>query len=365
MSARPPEAPATALVGANPRGALRRASLAVRRALALLPAGAPLLVALSGGADSLALALVAIDSGTRAGRAVHTLTVDHALRAESAEEAAAVAGLATRLGAIARVERVEVGRDGGPEGAARDARRAALAERALDLGASVLLGHTLDDQAETVLLRLARGSGASSIRAMAPDFVDAEGARWIRPLLGLRRSDTEAACREAGLEWVEDPSNLPEGPWRAKDGSPLRRGAVRARAIPALADALGADPAPALARTAELAARDDDALERWAAAEWGRLLVAAPTGATGGEGPRGLLVAGLAELPLAVRTRLVRRLALDAGARPGDLSSRHVDAACALVDSWTGQGPLALPGARARRSRDALGRPVLLVEASR
>ena len=159
-------------MGANPRGPLRACSLAVRSSLTSFidEAGAPpaLVVGLSGGADSLALALTTIDVAARAGIPVITVTVDHGLREGSAEEARRVADLAASLGARAVVETVTVDGPGGPEGAARDARRAALRAVGVREGAPILLGHTMDDQAETVLLRLARGSGPSSLRAIAP-----------------------------------------------------------------------------------------------------------------------------------------------------------------------------------------------------
>ena len=257
-------------MGANPRGPLRACSLAVRASLTSFidEAGAPpaLIVGLSGGADSLALALTTIDVAARAGIPVVTVTVDHGLRAGSGEEARRVADLAASLGARAVVETVSVEGPGGPEGAARDARRAALRAVAQREGAPILLGHTMDDQAETVLLRLARGSGPSSLRAIAPVSRDDDGVTWLRPLLGLRRTDTEQACAQAGLTPLQDPTNDIDGPWRAADGSPLRRSALRHRAIPALASALGVDPVPALARTAALCAADDDALTRWAGA---------------------------------------------------------------------------------------------------
>ncbi|MBS4875044.1 MAG: tRNA lysidine(34) synthetase TilS, partial [Actinomyces sp.] len=229
-------ADASSLVGANPRGPLRACSLAVRASLTSFidEAGAPpaLVVGLSGGADSLALALTTIDVAARAGIPVVTVTVDHGLRAGSGEEARRVADLAASLGARAVVETVAVDGPGGPEGAARDARRAALRAVAQREGAPILLGHTMDDQAETVLLRLARGSGPSSLRAIAPVSRDDDGVTWLRPLLGLRRTDTEQACAQAGLAPVEDPTNDIDGPWRAADGSPLRRSALRHRAIP-------------------------------------------------------------------------------------------------------------------------------------
>ena len=336
-------------MGANPRGPLRACSLAVRAHLTSFidEAGAPpaLIVGLSGGADSLALALTTIDVAARAGIPVVTVTVDHGLRAGSGEEARRVADLAASLGARAVVETVSVEGPGGPEGSARDARRAALRAVAQREGAPILLGHTMDDQAETVLLRLARGSGPSSLRAITPVSRDDDGVTWLRPLLGLRRTDTEQACAQAGLAPLQDPTNDIDGPWRAADGSPLRRSALRHAAIPALASALGVDPVPALARTAALCAADDDALTQWASA-------LAASVAPGEEhasemGHPSLAVSALLGAPRAVRTRALREAARAAGIRA--LSSAHVDALDDLVVAWRGQGPIDLPGGIASR----------------
>ena len=336
-------------MGANPRGPLRACSLAVRASLTSFidEAGAPpaLVVGLSGGADSLALALTTIDVAARAGIPVVTVTVDHGLRAGSGAEARRVADLAASLGSRAVVETVSVEGPGGPEGSARDARRAALRVVAQREGAPILLGHTMDDQAETVLLRLARGSGPSSLRAIAPVSRDDDGVTWLRPLLGLRRTDTEQACAQAGLAPLQDPTNDIDGPWRAADGSPLRRSALRHTAIPALASALGVDPVPALARTAALCAADDDALTQWASA-------LAASVAPGEEhdsetGHPSLAVSGLLGAPRAVRTRALREAARAARIRA--LSSAHVDALDDLVVAWRGQGPINLPGGTASR----------------
>lgn len=337
-------------MGANPRGALRACSLAVRAHLTSFmdEAGAPpaVVVGLSGGADSLALALTTIDVAARAGIPVVTVTVDHGLRAESAREARDVADLSESLGARALVETVAVAGPGGPEASARDARRSALRAVAMRERAPILLGHTMDDQAETVLLRLARGSGPSSLRAIAPISRDADGVTWLRPLLGLRRTDTEAACGQAGLTPVEDPTNALDGPWRAADGSPLRRSAVRHRAIPALASALGVDPVPALARTAALCAADDDALNGWAR-ELTEAARVAVEGGGAGNAPVVVRVPHLRGAPRAVRTRALLRAAGAAGLRA--LSSSHVDDLDDLVVAWRGQGPIHLPGGLASR----------------
>ncbi len=311
-------------MGANPRGSLRACSLAVRAFLASFidEAGAPpaLVVGLSGGADSLALALTTIDVAARAGIPVITVTVDHGLREGSDEEACRVADLAASLGA-------------------RQSQKDRLS----------LVVHRV---AETVLLRLARGSGPSSLRAIAPISREADGVTWLRPLLGLRRTDTEQACAQAGLAPVHDPTNDVDGPWRAADGSPLRRSALRHEAIPALASALGVDPVPALARTAALCAEDDDALsdrarELTAAARVAAARVADDTDPGDGEAPVALAVASLRGAPRAVRTRALREGAQAAGIRA--LSSTHVDAIDDLVVAWRGQGPIHLPGGLAFR----------------
>lgn len=353
------------LVGPNPAGPLRRVSLAVRAALRpLLDEGdAVVLVGVSGGADSLALAVTAIDQCTRLGVGVHTLTVDHGLREGSAAEAAGVAELMGGLGAHADWESVEAGGPGGPEASARDARRDALLRRAGSLARSggrrvvVLVGHTMDDQAETVLLRLARGSGAGSLRAMSDLVRLPDGTVWCRPLLGIRRADTRGACRQLGLDWVEDPTNAPDGPWRAADGGALRRAAVRSGALPALERALGQDPVPALARTARLLAADDEALSGLAEDLLDRALhrvgagpVSVPADRHHPLPPTLLDVGVLSAAAAAVRGRALHLALVRAGGRAGDISAAQVGSVDALVEDWHGQGALDLPGVRVRRT---------------
>ena len=183
---------------------------------------------------------------------------------------------------------------------------------------AVLLAHTRDDQAETVLLGLARGSGGRSLAGM-----DARSGRYRRPLLALDRATVRAAVE--GLPVWDDPHN---------DDPAFARVRVRHAALPALEDALGPGVAAALARTAALLRADADALDEWAAR--------AGADVTGPDGS--LDVAALAALPLAVRSRVVRAAALAAGAPPSDLRAEHVEAVDALVTGWHGQGPLELPG---------------------
>jgi len=284
------------------------------------------LAAVSGGADSMALATALAAEAEAAGVRPGAVTVDHGLQDGSAEHAARVAEVLRGLGLDpVDVRSVTVGTEGGPEAAARAARYAALDAAAKQHGAvAVLLGHTRDDQAETVLLGLARGSGARSLAGMAPT-----SGRYRRPLLGLDRATVRQAV--VGLPTWEDPHNADPSFARAR---------VRTEALPALEPALGPGVAAALARTAALLRADADALDAWADR-------AAAEAAAGD----GFAVDALASLPAAVRTRVLRRAAIAAGAPPSDLTADHVVAVDALVTSWHGQGPLQLPGGvGARRS---------------
>jgi tRNA(Ile)-lysidine synthase len=225
---------------------------AVRTALAGLPEPhrcAPLLVACSGGGDSVALAAAAV--AVRGPGAVHAAVVDHGLQDGSADVAAAVADLLTGLGAVASVHRVEVTGGGGTEAAARRARYAALRAARPGEHSPVLLGHTLDDQAETVLLGLGRGSGARSLCGMR-----GWDPPWLRPLLGLRRSVTRAACAALGLPVWDDPHNTDPRFTRVR---------LRHEVLPLLEDVLSGGVAEALARTAAQLREDGDALDEVAA----------------------------------------------------------------------------------------------------
>jgi tRNA(Ile)-lysidine synthase len=246
-------------------------------------------VAVSGGADSLALlhALRVLSRPRRWDLAV--LTVDHGLRPGSAADAAFVADHAKSLGLPVRVltlgpADLAAHRAAGPEGAARAARYAALWPAAGDLGCRWLAtGHTLDDQAETVLLQLLRGAGPDGLAGMA-----VRSGRLLRPLLTVRRAETRAGCAAAGLDWREDPTNAGDGPLRNR---------VRHRLLPLLEE-LRPGATRALARTAALAADERD---------WLDPLVAEALAATGG------VPEALAGRPLALARRVVREAARRAG----------------------------------------------------
>lgn len=201
------------------------------------PAGTEVTAAVSGGADSLALLVLAVDAGCRV-TAVH---VDHGLRPGSAEEANVVAAAAARSGARFRAERVDV--EPGPNLEAR-----CRAARESVLPADACTGHTLDDRAETVLVNLLRGAGTTGLGALRP------GPR--HPILALRRAETRALCATRGLHRVEDPSN---------DDPRFVRNRVRHEVLPLLAAVAGRDPVPVLARQAELLADDADLIDALAA----------------------------------------------------------------------------------------------------
>ena len=319
----------------GPGVAVAEVRSAVRACLADLAAGDLVLVACSGGADSLALAAAAAFAAPRLGLRAGGVTVDHGLQPGSAERAAGVARTLGTLGLEpVRSVAVTVAPPGparpGPEAAARVARYGALDVAAKECGAAaILLGHTLDDQAETVLLGLARGSGGRSLAGMP-----ARRGRYRRPLLAVRRATTAAACAELGLSPWQDPHN---GDFR------FARARVRHQALPALEAALGPGVAEALARTAGQLRADAECLDDLAFAESGRLR-------GGGSDPAGLDVGWLRALPSAIRTRVLRDAAIMAGCPHGALTAGHVGRIDALVTAWHGQRWVDLPGGvRARR----------------
>ncbi len=361
----------------GPHPAVATVRRAVRRCLTGLDAGDVVLVACSGGPDSLALAAAVTFEAPRLGLRAGAVVVDHGLQPGSSELTAEVAAALTNLGldpVLTPAVQVAGPAAGaaypGPEAAARVARYEAFEAAAAATGAAaVMLGHTLDDQAETVLLGLARGSGARSLAGMA-----GQAGMYARPLLEVRRAVTRAACDALGLRPWDDPQNCDRAFTRVR---------VRQDLMPALADALGPGVPEALARTARLLRADADALDALAAAEAARILadpeVAGPGGqsadgtaitpgrAAGSEG-RAPAAAGpavaaepaqigpewpvsaLAPLPAAIRHRILRGAALAAGCPAATLAERHVASIDALVTDWHGQRWTDLPGGiRCRR----------------
>src|SRR5215470_2374205 len=313
----------------GPDPAVAAVRLGVRRSLAGLDRGSLALAACSGGPDSLALAAALAFEAPKLGLRAGAITIDHGLQPGSADQAERVAGILRTLDLdpVCRrqgdvLARGDAAGYPGPEAAARQARYAAIEAAAVECGAAaVLLGHTMDDQAETVLLGLARGSGARSLAGM-----QAASGRYLRPLLGLRRAQTRAACAAQGLEPWDDPQNSDESYARVR---------VRRHVLPLMEDLLGPGITEALARTADSLRADADALDAVAGEMAERLMPGRELT---------LDVAQLAALPDAIRTRLLRRAALAAGAPAGSLSWTHVQSLNELVTAWHGQRWSDLPG---------------------
>ena len=301
---------------------------AVREGVLGLPPDALVLVALSGGADSLALAAATAFEAPRAGLRAGAVVIDHGLQHGSADAAERAAAAARDLGLHpVLVRHVEVGTEGGPEAAARDARYAELEAVAAELdAAAVLIGHTLDDQAETVLLGLARGSGPGSLRGMA-----AVNGLWRRPFLGIHRAETAAACHHLGLTFWRDPQN---------DDPAFARVRVRESVLPLIELELGPGIAEALARTAEQLREDDDALDQMVEEVAEDLAEHIDAGIA-------LPAAALVANPPAIRHRLIR---LAAHAEFGvSLSRAQTLEVARLATHWRGQGEVHLPGIRVDR----------------
>ncbi|MFB7636969.1 tRNA lysidine(34) synthetase TilS [Streptomyces sp. NPDC056149] len=318
----------------GPHPAVAAIRLAVRRVLHDVlnhhcaqdrPEAPLVLVACSGGADSMALASALAFEAPKLAVRAGGVTIDHGLQEGSDLRAAEVA---LRLRALkldpVDVVGVQVGRTGGPEAAARDARYAALDAAADRHGASaVLLGHTRDDQAETVLLGLARGSGIRSLSGMAA--TTGTDGRYRRPFLDVDRQTARTACLIQALPVWDDPHNTDPAYTRSR---------LRHEGLPALEKCLGKGVVEALARTAQLSRDDADALDGWAAEAEAAVLDEAGA----------LDVAGLFALPAAVRRRVLRRAVIAAGSPAGSLFARHIEEVDRLITAWRGQGAINLPG---------------------
>ena len=293
---------------------------AVRPFLENLTAGDCALVAVSGGADSLALACALIKEAPELAITLIAVTVDHQLQSGSNEQAKKVQAQLKAIGyQEVIIEKVSVVEKSGLEADARTARYTALDSIAHAYGATqIFLGHTRDDQAETVLLGLARGSGTRSLSGMAT-----VNGKYARPFLQLTRAQTVAACQEADLQTWSDPHNLNEKFSRVR---------VRNKVMPVMEEEIGPGIAAALARSAAILRDDADALDEMAQAVISRVDLS------------DLDCAALAELPRAIRSRILRAAIYAAGAPSGSLSADHLAAVEALVTSWHGQGEVSLPG---------------------
>ncbi|WP_445186393.1 tRNA lysidine(34) synthetase TilS [Pseudonocardia sp. Cha107L01] len=307
----------------GPHPAVAAVRTAVRQALTELdlPAGTPLLVACSGGADSMALALAAAAESGRHERPVRAAVVDHGLQPGSAERAEATVALLAEHGVPAEAVAVRVTGAGGLEAAARRARYTALRAARPSHRSPVLLGHTLDDQAETVLLGLGRGSGPRSVAGMTR-----YDEPWLRPLLGVHRATTRAACAALGVPVWDDPHNLDPRFTRVR---------LRTEVLPLLEDVLSGGVAEALARTAAQLRDDSAALDEWAALAREDVTSAAAGGAE-------LETKKLAGYPASVRRRVLRGWLTEGGVP--ELTDAQLRRADELLGRWRGQGGIALAG---------------------
>lgn len=291
-----------------------------------------LVTACSGGADSLALAFAARYVASRRDLKYSAVIIDHGLQQGSADIAARVRDQLDRLGyhdvTITAVQ-VDRAAAAGLEAAAREARYRALDTEARARSATLMLGHTLDDQAETVLLGLARGSGSRSLAGMA-----SRAGHFVRPFLGIRRATTERVCAELGLNPWQDPHNADRRFTRVR---------VRETVLPTLEAELGPGVAEALVRTAELVRDDNELLDRLAT-EASRI--------EGMGGTDTLDCAALQAQPPALRRRIIRLWLLTHGL--GDLSLRHISAVESLVIDWHGQKAIQIPGATVTRTAGRL-----------
>ena len=293
---------------------------AVKEQLAKSEAGDCILVAVSGGADSLALAYAVHKEATPLALKVIAVTIDHQLQEKSSEQAARVESQLKTIGyEKVIVAKVNVSLESGLEAGARKARYEALSKIATAENATkVFLGHTRDDQAETVLLGLVRGSGTRSLSGMA-----IENGTYIRPLLACTREETENACKEMNLEFWNDPHN---------ENPEFSRVRVRRDVLPIMEEKIGPGIAAALARSASLLRDDADALDAIAGVEMSR------------HNLKDLDCSALELLPRAIRSRILRAAIYAAGAPSGSISADHIASVEALVTSWHGQGLVSLPG---------------------
>jgi tRNA(Ile)-lysidine synthase len=291
-----------------------------------------IVTACSGGADSLALAFAARYVASRRDLEYAAVIIDHGLQQGSADIAARVRDQLDRLGyhdVIITAVQVDQPAAAGLEAAAREARYRALDTEARARSATVMLGHTLDDQAETVLLGLARGSGSRSLAGMA-----SRAGHFVRPFLRIRRAATEQVCAELGLHPWQDPHNADRRFTRVR---------VRETVLPTLEAELGPGVAEALVRTAELVRDDNELLDRLAA-EASRI--------EGLGGTDTLDCAALQAQPPGLRRRIIRLWLLTHGL--GDLSLRHISAVESLVIDWHGQKAIQIPGATVTRTAGRL-----------
>jgi len=297
---------------------------AVQNLLKDFDAGDYVLVGCSGGADSLALAWTTLVVGKRLELKTGVIIVDHQLFPESNSVALNAKKQCEDLGieeVIIKKVNVEQTHEG-LEAAARIARYEAFENVLQETNAQViLLAHTQDDQAETVLMRLTRGSGAKSLSGMAQ-----VSGKYLRPFLHLRKKLVHDSLDLIGLKAWQDPANTDHQFLRVK---------VRHELMPKIVEVLGESAISSLDKTSQLLRLDNQALEELAQ----QFFESQKDVKT-----NGLEISELEKLPEAIRTRVLRICAIASGVHPGPFSFEHIEAIDALVKNWHGQGNVDLPG---------------------
>jgi tRNA(Ile)-lysidine synthase len=277
-------------------------------------------IGVSGGADSLALAAAAKLESKNFSIDLVAVIVDHGLQANSAEIAEFAKQQLIKLGfQDIFVGRASVQITDGLEASARRARYKVFQQAIETYGPNTfLLGHTKNDQAEGVLLGLARGSGTKSLSGMQ----EVSGI-FVRPLLGIDRATTEIACHESNIEYWVDPHNSNQDFTRVR---------VRENILPLLENEIGPGIIDALARSAKILREDATALDEWAESVFRQVK------------PMDIEISILDGLPVAVRSRVLRMAIYAAGAPAGSISAAHLEPIEAFVSDWRGQGHTSLPG---------------------
>jgi len=293
---------------------------AVRTWFEKLEPNSKVCIGVSGGADSLALAAASMMEANKLAIELIAVVVDHGLQANSVEIAQFAKEQLVKLGyKDIFIGKANVQITDGLEASARRARFKVFQQAIETYGANTfLLGHTKNDQAEGVLLGLARGSGTKSLSGMQ----EVSGI-FIRPLLNIDRTTTEAACFEAEIEFWNDPHN---------SNADFTRVRVRENILPLLENEIGPGIADALSRSAKILREDATALDQWAADIFNRI------------DPSSIEISVLTDLPIAIRSRLLRLAIYALGAPAGSISAAHLEPIEALVSEWRGQGHTALPG---------------------
>ncbi len=343
-----------------PHSLVSRTRKALAETFLAFPVDSRVLLAVSGGADSMALAASAHFVARERNIQLYCVSVDHGIRPEATSEVQLVKDYWNARGIVTRGVQVELPTGQGPEGDARKARYDVLAKYAYELGGEypvpVLLGHNADDQAESVLLGLGRGSGTRAISGMPavgtlPLHKDVP---MYRPLLGFTRAELRTVCNELTVPFVDDPTNELVSTWTQADGSPLRRSALRHEILPALDRVLGGGVVQALGHTASMLQDDEQVLQDLAEQAYAKASVSNKKSELDIAGSVLLDCKILQTYPRALRSRVLRQAFLACGGRGGELVFWHIATLDRLVTGKDNKLGIDLPGVKTWRANGKL-----------